>query len=427
MTGVDLALYTLKFAIPSVFTLLFRVFGLGYINRRRLAMGLCIFAVYTAIVPPVLITVMGYGQFTHVVSLVMTTGAMSALIFSTDPPGKTILLVLICAQMNSVVAVPLNMVRHLLGLSYLTLDILLLVVCPIVYLVALRFWAKPLRLIADNLHGELIAPILIPIVSTVMIYAIPIYPARNFEFHPVYCTAMMLGVELAFFLYFYTLYRNMLQVSTLSTQKLDAELLKVSSAAMAERLRLLDEVTYQQSLEAHDRRHFNSMVLELLEQGQSEEAAAILRKQTESALSGGKRCCDNHAVGAIASYYAALAEKRGISTHIQLDIPTELPIDSLELAMALSNLFENAIHGCEALPKGAKKQIHLVCYHVERLILEISNPCTANTTLDKNGYPTARSTTHGIGTQSVLAFAKKYEAELFYRIEKGIFIVRLLV
>lgn len=427
MTGFDLAIYTLKFVIPAIFTILFRVFGLGYTNRRRLTIGLCVFVIYMAIVPPTLITVMGYGQFTHVVSLVMTIGAMSALIFSTDPPGKTILLILICAQMNSVVSVPLNMVRHLLGLSYLMLDMLLLAVCPIVCLVALHFWAKPLRFIADNIHGQLTSAMMIPIVATAMIYAIPVYPARNFEFNPVYCTVMMLAVELSFFLYLYTLYRNMRQISELSEHKLDAELLQLSATAMSERLQLMDEAAYQQSLAAHDRRHFNGMVLELLEQGQFEEAAAILRKQTESTLQGVRRYCENHAVGAITSYYAALAEKRGIVTDIQMDIPNELDIDSLELAMALSNLFENAIHGCEALPQSAKRQIHLTCRHVGRLALEISNSCAANVALDKNGHPYSGNIDHGTGTKSVLAFVTQYDAEIFYHIENSAFTVRLLV
>lgn len=113
LSGFDLIIYTLKFVIPSIFTVLFRIFGLGYTNKRKLAIGLMVYAGYMLIIPPLLILVMGYGQFTHIVSLVMTIGAMSVLIFSTDTPGKTILLVLICAQMNSVVSVPLNMIRHL--------------------------------------------------------------------------------------------------------------------------------------------------------------------------------------------------------------------------------------------------------------------------------------------------------------------------
>lgn len=427
MTGFDLAIYTLKFIIPSAVTILFRAFGLGYRSRRRLAIGLVVFAAYMVLVLPALIAVMGYGQFTHVASLVMTVGAMPALIFSTDPPGKTILLILICAQMNSVVSVPLNMVRHLFGLSYLTLDILLLVVCPVVCLIALRFWAKPLRFVADNMHGRLTVPMLIPIVITAMIYAIPVYPAQNFASNPVYCTVMMMAVEFIFFLYIYTLYRRLWQISVLSEHKLDGELLRLSATSMAERLRLMDEAAHQSCLASHDQRHFNSMVLELLECGQQEEAVALLHRQTASIPIKDRRYCENTTVNAAAAYYASQAEGVGIEITMGLDIPNRLDLDPLELATAFSNLLENAIHGCEALESGRKRQIHVACRHVGRLALEITNPCAANTVLDEEGHPQVREAGHGVGTKSVIAFAAKYDGELFYRVENGVFTVRLLV
>lgn len=87
MSGVDLAIYTSKFMIPSVFSILFRAFGLGYKNRRRLIIGLVVFALYLTIVPSLLITLMGGGAYTHIVSLVMTISGMLVLIFS-SPPGK---------------------------------------------------------------------------------------------------------------------------------------------------------------------------------------------------------------------------------------------------------------------------------------------------------------------------------------------------
>lgn len=213
----------------------------------------------------------------------------------------------------------------------------------------------------------------------------------------------------------------------MSKQKSDAKFLQLSATSMAERLRLMDESAHRQSLAAHDRRHFNSMVLELLEQGQSGEAIAILQQQTASRPVFNKRYCENTAVNAAVCYYAARAEEKEIATDIVLEIPNELSIDSLELAMALANLLENAIHGCDALPDGVKRQIRFTCRHMGRLVLEISNPCTVDSTLDENGYPASRQDGHGLGTKSVFAFAMKYDGELFYRIENGIFIVRLLV
>lgn len=95
--------------------------------------------------------------------------------------------------------------------------------------------------------------------------------------------------------------------------------------------------------------------------------------------------------------------------------------------MALSNLLENAIHGCGYLTAGINKYLRFDCRCVGRLALEISNPCAGNIRLDENGRPCSPREGHGVGTKSVLAFAVKYNAELFYRIEDGIFTVRMLV
>lgn len=219
--------------------------------------------------------------------------------------------------------------------------------------------------------------------------------------------------------------------STLKEENLkmlnERQLLNLSARSMMERLRLMNEAAKQQSIVAHDQRHFNSTILELLEQGNPEDAIFLLQKQTKAIPLKRRHYCENTTVNATVAYYASMAESKDIAINIHLDIPSELAIDSLELSMAIANLLENAIHGCEALSTQEKKQLFLLAHHVGRLMLEISNPCLATTTLDEDGYPISLQEGHDIGTKSVLAFAKKYNAELFYRIENGIFTVRLIV
>ena len=95
--------------------------------------------------------------------------------------------------------------------------------------------------------------------------------------------------------------------------------------------------------------------------------------------------------------------------------------------MVVSNLLENSIQACGRLIDGTKPYLRLTCRSVGRLLLEIKNPCAKETTLDENGYPFASQKDHGIGSKSVIAFAKKYDGELVYKIENCVFRVRLLV
>ena len=212
-------------------------------------------------------------------------------------------------------------------------------------------------------------------------------------------------------------------------QKMQAEreYLQLAAGNMSRRLELMEEVSAQNSRAAHDRRHFNNVLLELLEQEKIGEATALLQSQNQMTQKISRVYCENHAVNAAVCHYAALAEQAGISTETQLDIPRELTVDSLEFSMVVSNLLENAIQACGRITDGTRLYLRFTCKGVGRLLLEMENPCGSDTALDGNGYPLAGQEDHGIGSKSVIAFAKKYDGELIYNIENGVFRVRLLV
>lgn len=205
------------------------------------------------------------------------------------------------------------------------------------------------------------------------------------------------------------------------------ELLHLSAHAMEGRIQMLDEAQQKSRIEIHDRRYFNHTLLELLEQHKTEDAIDFLKQQSASEPAKIRNCCENTIVNAAVCYYVGLAESHHIPIDMNLDIPGTLSIDSLELAMVLSNLMENAIHACVALEKGKERYIRLTCHHVGRLVLEISNPCDESVSLDAWNHPIAIEKGHGAGTKSILAFAKQHDAEVFYQVVGGVFRVRLLI
>lgn len=214
-----------------------------------------------------------------------------------------------------------------------------------------------------------------------------------------------------------------------ANQKMQAEreYLQLAAGNMSQRLELMEEVSAQNSRAAHDRRHFNNVLLGLLEQEKTGEATALLQNQNQMTQKISRVYCENPAVNAAVCHYAALAEQAGISTEIELDIPRELTVDSLEFSMVVSNLLENAIQAHGRITDDTKLYLRFACKSVGRLLLEMENPCGSDTALDENGYPFANQKDHGIGSKSVIAFAKKYDGELIYNIENGVFRVRLLV
>ncbi|MDD3414261.1 MAG: ATP-binding protein [Lachnospiraceae bacterium] len=212
-------------------------------------------------------------------------------------------------------------------------------------------------------------------------------------------------------------------------QKMHAEreYMQLAAGNMFHRLELMEEVSAQNSRAAHDRRHFNNVLLELLEQGETGEAVALLQNQNQAVPKISKVYCENPAINAAVCHYEGLAKQADIPAEIALDIPGDLNVDALEFSMVVSNLMENAIQACGMLPRNQAPFVRFTCKSVGRLLVEMENPCTEGTTLDENGHPFTREDGHGIGSKSVAAFAKKYGGELLYKVENGTFRVRLLV
>ena len=63
----------------------------------------------------------------------------------------------------------------------------------------------------------------------------------------------------------------------------------------------------------------------------------------------------------------------------------------------------------------------------EQLLLEISNSCHGQVKPDEEGHPVTSEDGHGIGTRSVLDFAKKTGSEIRYIAENDMFKVRMLI
>jgi signal transduction histidine kinase len=209
--------------------------------------------------------------------------------------------------------------------------------------------------------------------------------------------------------------------------KQDKALLELSGETMKQRLSLMDEAVGQMRVVQHDQRHLNATLLELIQNGDVENAAALLRRQIAALPQKPVRYCENITVNAAISYYAALAEGRRIRCDLRLDIPEKLPFSELALSMALSNLMENAIHACEKLDPQAERCLRVRAIYTGQLILEVENPYSGEVPMDENGYPAVREEGHGWGGESVRAFVRENGGELLYQVENGVFNVRLLI
>lgn len=193
-----------------------------------------------------------------------------------------------------------------------------------------------------------------------------------------------------------------------------------------QRLALMDETVRQMSIVQHDRRHFNNTLLSLLEQGEIDKAEELLRQQSAALPQKPRSYCQNVPVNAAVSYYAEVAHQKGVRCEARLDIPEKLSVDELSLAMALSNLMENAIAAASALP-APRRELRFTAVSAGQLIMELTNPYNGEVTLSEDGLPTSPKTRHGRGSQSVADFVRRCGGELLYETDGGIFKVRMMV
>lgn len=180
----------------------------------------------------------------------------------------------------------------------------------------------------------------------------------------------------------------------------------------------------------HDLRHYLQIADEHLRGGRYQEARQIVNDLDEQvSKSTAVHCyCKNLTVNAALMGYLRRAEEEGIAVRSALEFPDPLPAEELELAVVLANAAENALHACQKMPEGAQRSIVLSGQVVgDSFLLEIANTYRGEIAIDpKTDLPLPEGEEHGVGTKSMLAFARKYGILLDSSAEGGWFVLRLL-
>lgn len=254
---------------------------------------------------------------------------------------------------------------------------------------------------------------------------------QNFNSRQFLQTALLLViVNIAIFIIFekYSgmMRREMELVQEKGRLKADADIMELAAKSMKEKLQSAETLMQKDRMMRHDRRHFEALLYQLLEEGKTEEAKKYLTERLAMEPRGIKKYCENTTVNAAISHYISWAKKEGIETTVSANIPADLAVDEMELAIAISNLLENAIYACMKLPE-EERYLKLTAKYKTQLLLEVENSCEGTVPLDSDGYPFTKEENHGIGTRSVLAFVNKTNSEIQYLAEENRFKVRMMV
>ena len=154
----------------------------------------------------------------------------------------------------------------------------------------------------------------------------------------------------------------------------------------------------------HDYKNMLTSVVGLLDMGEEKEAERVILDLLERVEATGESCyCGLPIVNAILSDKAAVCERRGICLRADLLMLEDCRIAPLDLCSIFSNLLDNAIRACGALPQEERTIDLNARYQGDYLLIRCDNPV--------GEHPERVSGGTGYGTKILSDIARRYEGE----------------
>ncbi len=165
----------------------------------------------------------------------------------------------------------------------------------------------------------------------------------------------------------------------------------------------------------HDFRHHNQNIAAMLRNGKTDEALRYIEQYNESLdAARPKEFCPHVTVNAILTGFYTKAQNEGITVSVEADTQEESAVSDMDFVAILSNLLENAVNGCKE--SGAHGEITVNIRTVsDKTVIVCSNTCKPGLVIE-NGMIKQK----GIGMESMLTAARKYDGDISYSLENGV-------
>lgn len=175
----------------------------------------------------------------------------------------------------------------------------------------------------------------------------------------------------------------------------------------------------------HDFRHHNMVVMELAQQRDYEGILTYLKEyeQVEEEKFD-KRYCKNHAVNSLITVYMRRARQSGIAMNADIRLDRETGVVDVDMVSVLSNMLENAVHGC--MEAAGERRIEIAAQQENAMILlRCQNSCAEGICFH-DGLPRAKDH-EGVGVDSICSIAEKYGGDANFSVKKGVFTCSVLL
>lgn len=186
------------------------------------------------------------------------------------------------------------------------------------------------------------------------------------------------------------------------------------------------EIAKQNELSAktirHDFRHHNQNLAAMLKKGDVQEALRYIEQYNESLEAAKPReFCPHVTVNAILNSFYAKAQSEGISVSFSADTQNTSAVADMDYVAILSNLLENAFNGCKECHSQGEIAVNIRTV-AEKTVIVCSNPCKPDIAIENNMIRQ-----RGIGIDSIVTAAGKYDGDIRYGMEDGILTVCVIL
>lgn len=178
----------------------------------------------------------------------------------------------------------------------------------------------------------------------------------------------------------------------------------------------------------HDLRHHFSQLSAMAEDGKLEQIKQYLSKAQEKIPNLDMQFSENRATDSVIGHYCALARREKIPFFTQIDLPTELPVDEMDMCLVFSNLLENALEASMRTSDN-RRQIKVAAYiHSGRLLLiQVENNFDGELKEKDGVFQSSKRKGNGVGIQSVRRIAEKNNGGTTFTYENGTFTAKVLL
>lgn len=295
-----------------------------------------------------------------------------------------------------------------------------------------KYFASPYASTTDSLNIHWGKITLLPVSICLLFYLMVVDGATIYS-NPAKVLPLLMLCVVSIIIYI-TLYYLFSDLQHQTSEKENKRVFKAQVEILENQLKHISEQEKATSFLNHDIRHYAQIIAACIRNEQYQEALEAISSlfhqlDQKSASLKKKNYCEHPIINVSIGYWIQKAEELGIQVFTKLNISPDISIDAMDLAIVLSNSMENAINACQKLSTGSTGRIVLTAQIVgKQLFIEIGNSYSGIITFDpKTNLPLTNSPGHGIGTQSISAFVRKYNAVMSYNAQDGWFTLRMLI